>query len=238
MRKYQGINQISKDVFRNNQEKVLDIEIGENHQAKLLYYSKTEEEVTINVVLKKDAILDFDFVLLNQNSRIELNVDIVGEGANLEVGCLSLAKESNKYFNVNVIHNAPNSNSVVSNAGISFKEGHHNFNINGTIKEKMAGSNARQLTKGLILDETGSCKALPILYIDNYDVKAYHGASIGKISDEDLFYLMSRGLKKLEAFMLVINGLLEPFIKKIDDDELKSEIISQYLTYFGEIKDE
>jgi len=230
---YQG-NQETNEIFRDFSDDVLNIEVKENHQAKLLYFSKCEENVVINVVLRANAVFNFDFVLLNKNSQIDLNVNIEGSGVDANISCLSLAKDTTKSFNVNVVHNAPNSNSIVSNSGISFHEGHHNFNINGTIKEKMAGSNARQLTKGLILDETGSCKALPILYIDNFDVKAYHGASIGKVNDEDLFYLMSRGLTKDEAFMLIINGLLEPFISKINDEELRKEIIEQYLKYFEE----
>ena len=63
-------------------------------------------------------------------------------------------------------------------------------------------------------------------------MKAYHGATIGKISDDDLFYLMSRGLSKNEAFMLVINGLLEPFIREIEDENIKNNVMNAYFSYF------
>ena len=96
----------------------------------------------------------------------------------------------------------------------------------------MKNSDVRQITKGLILDPTGECLAEPILLIDYYDVKAYHGATIGKISDDDLFYLMSRGLTKDEAFMLIINGLIEPFVKNVHNEEMKNEIMKVYYTFF------
>ena len=83
-----------------------------------------------------------------------------------------------------------------------------------------------------ILDPTGECLAEPILLIDYYDVKAYHGATIGKISDDDLFYLMSRGLTKEEAFMLIINGLIEPFVKRIHDESIKEETMKAYYAFF------
>ena len=96
----------------------------------------------------------------------------------------------------------------------------------------MKNSDVRQITKGLILHPTGECLAEPILLIDYYDVKAYHGATIGKISDDDLFYLMSRGLSKEEAFMLIINGILTPFVKDLNYDLVKEEIMRAYYAYF------
>ncbi|HRF71073.1 MAG TPA: SufD family Fe-S cluster assembly protein, partial [Candidatus Pelethenecus sp.] len=57
-----------------------------------------------------------------------------------------------------------------------------------------------------------------------YDVIANHGASIGKMSDESLFYLMSRGLSKQEAFLLILEGIIAPFMNQIPDASLKNEI--------------
>ena len=47
------------------------------------------------------------------------------------------------------------------------------------------------------------------------------------MSDDSLFYLMSRGLTKKDAFLLVLNGIINPFIEKIFNEELKNEIIKQ-----------
>ena len=96
----------------------------------------------------------------------------------------------------------------------------------------MKNSDVRQITRGLLLSPTGACLAEPILLIDYFDVKAYHGATIGKINDDDLFYLMSRGLTQNEAFMLVINGLVEPFVKGLSNDSIKAKILSAYEDYF------
>ena len=121
---------------------------------------------------------------------------------------------------------------ISTDYGISFENGKNHFKVNGIIKPNMKNSDVRQITKGLILSPTGECLAEPILLIDYYDVKAYHGATIGKISDDDLFYLMSRGLTKEEAFMLIINGLLEPFVKNLNDESIKEEVMNSYYSYF------
>ena len=74
------------------------------------------------------------------------------------------------------------------------------------------------------MDDDSKITSCPILLIDEYDVVANHGAAIGKMSDESLFYLMSRGLKKTEAFLLILEGIIAPFIRMIQDETLKQKI--------------
>ena len=91
----------------------------------------------------------------------------------------------------------------------------------------MNGSKASQLSRGVILDDDSNVTANPILLIDEYDCFANHGAEIGKINDEDLFYLMSRGLSKTEAFTLMLQGMVRPYIDSIPLESLKEEINSK-----------
>ena len=65
---------------------------------------------------------------------------------------------------------------------------------------------------------------MPNLFIDEYDVIAAHAASIGSISKDDLFYLMSRGLTLEEASKLIVLGFVQPLLDKIDNKELRKEI--------------
>ena len=81
-----------------------------------------------------------------------------------------------------------------------------------------------QKTKGIILDDESQISANPILEIDEYDVIASHGASIGAIDDEELYYLMSRGLTKEVAERMIINGLIYPFLNSINDSTLSEYI--------------
>ena len=102
-----------------------------------------------------------------------------------------------------------------------------NFDITGYIKKGMPKSNCRQLSKGVVMDNYSSVTAKPILLIDEYDCFASHGASIGKMSDEDLFYLMSRGLTKNEAFFLILGGIVKPFIDRLPIENLKDETLKK-----------
>lgn len=210
----------------------ININLARDINASVVLFSKVKSKVNLNVTINENANLKINVISMNNQTNDVYNFDLVGEYANLDMNVLTLAKHAKKEFVFNVNHLAPETKSSVSNAGISFEEGKNYFKVNGRIKPGMKNSDVRQLTKGLILAPTGECLAEPILLIDYYDVKAYHGATIGKISDDDLFYLMSRGLSKEEAFMLIINGLLEPFVKDLKDEFIKEEIMNAYYSYF------
>jgi Fe-S cluster assembly protein SufD len=71
---------------------------------------------------------------------------------------------------------------------------------------------------------------MPNLYIDEYDVIANHAASIGSISKEDLFYLMSRGLEERDAAKLIVLGFVQPLLDKIADESLRKEIQENFVS--------
>ena len=222
----------TKQIINADSINELNITLYNNVHVNIVLFSKSESNVNLNVKINENANLKIDIISMNNHSLDNYNFDLVGEYANLDVNLLSLAKNGVKDFKFYVNHLAPETKSTVSNNGISFENGKNYFKVNGIIKPNMKNSDVRQITKGLILDPTGECLAEPILLIDYYDVKAYHGATIGKISDDDLFYLMSRGLNKDEAFMLIINGLLLPFVKDIEDESFKEDIMKAYYAYF------
>ena len=68
--------------------------------------------------------------------------------------------------------------------------------------------------------------ASPILEIEDFDVVASHGASIGAIDEEMLYYLMSRGIKRSDAEKLVISGFINPFLASITEEKLHNWIMS------------
>ena len=110
-------------------------------------------------------------------------------------------------------------------ASLAFSHGICNYiNSNGIIKKGCAKSKLSQKSKGIILDLTSAISANPLLQIDEFDVEANHGASIGAIDDEDLYYLMSRGLTKTQSEQLIVTGYMNPIISKINDELIKNYI--------------
>ena len=88
----------------------------------------------------------------------------------------------------------------------------------------MAKSRCSQISRGVVMDDDSEVLAKPILLIDEFDCFANHGAAIGKISDENLFYMMSRGLTKDESVLLILQGMINPYVENIPLDSFKEEL--------------
>ena len=126
---------------------------------------------------------------------------------------------------VNIEHFAPYTEGHIVNHGVSKDSAQLTFNGIGKINKGMNGSNAQQESRAMILSATARADANPILLIDEYDVKAGHAAGVGKIDEEQLYYLMSRGLTRRAAEILIIYGFLMPFIDDIRSEVIKSEFM-------------
>ena len=127
-------------------------------------------------------------------------------------------------YDYNVYHLYKDTTSNLINYAICKDNSELNINSNGIIKKGCAKSKLSQKSKGIILDLKSAISANPLLQIDEYDVEANHGASIGAIDDDDLYYLMSRGLTKSQSEQLIVTGYMNPIISKINDDLIKNYI--------------
>lgn len=98
--------------------------------------------------------------------------------------------------------------------------------LNGITKiEKGAEkANGEQAENVLMLSEKARGDANPILLIDEDDVKAGHAASVGRFSEESIYYLMSRGISRAEAERLIILGFLDPVVAEIPIEEVKNRL--------------
>jgi Fe-S cluster assembly protein SufB len=67
----------------------------------------------------------------------------------------------------------------------------------------------------LILDEDSRSDTYPVMEVDEADVNIAHEASVSRIQEEQLFYLMSRGLSETEASTMIVNGFIEPLVKEL-----------------------
>ena len=122
-------------------------------------------------------------------------------------------------------HGAPNTEGYIENYGVANNSSALLFEGIGKIGKGMKRSIARQQNRGIVLGENARLDANPLLLIDEYDVEASHGAAIGKIDEEQLYYLMSRGLTKKDAERLIISGFLSPITELLKSDELINDFI-------------
>jgi len=130
-------------------------------------------------------------------------------------------------FKQMIEHNAPLTEGFIENYGVANNESSLLFEGIGKINKLMKKSVARQSNRGIVLGVDSRLDANPLLLIDEFDVEASHGAAIGKIDDEQLYYLMSRGLNIKQATRLIIGGFLSPVLRVLSTEGLKDDFINR-----------
>mgnify|MGYP004569191361 CR=1 FL=1 len=149
---------------------------------------------------------------------------LTGKHAEVRLRLAVIASEkTRKKKQVKVVHEAPYSMSNMDNYGIAKDAGSLHIDGIGTITKGNHKSSSHQVNKILMFNDDCQAQANPYLYIDEYDVDAGHGASVGKIDDEQLYYLQSRGLSKEQALHLITLGYFTPIMEYITNEQVKEE---------------
>ena len=213
--------------FKVDAKFIKNIEILENSNILRYVDNQSNIEVKTNIVenvqIKRDSSVKCAYVELSNNSiDTNINYALIEENANATVRLAALARgEEKKHLTLSLVHEAPYTTGIMDNYGVVKNKANLIIDGIGTIKKGNRQSNSHQTNKIIVFDEGCNAKANPYLYIDEYDVKASHGASVGKIDEEHLYYLQSRGLSKEDAMHLVTYGYFIPVLEFIDNDELK-----------------
>src|SRR5581483_6675499 len=110
---------------------------------------------------------------------------------------------------------APNTTSLITSKSISKDGGRAGYRGLLEVAKGAHGSRSKVVCDALILDEDSRSDTYPYIRIDENEVDIGHEATVSKIGDEQLFYLMSRGLSQSEASAMIVAGFVEPIVKEL-----------------------
>ena len=114
-----------------------------------------------------------------------------------------------------VVHVAPNTTSRIISKSLSKSGGRASYRGLLKVHEGAHGSRSNVVCDALLLDDQSRSDTYPYIEIDEDDVTIGHEASVSKIGEEQLFYLMSRGLSEEMASTMIVNGFIEPLVKEL-----------------------
>jgi Fe-S cluster assembly protein SufB len=140
----------------------------------------------------------------------------MGEGARAEIISVALAGAGqHQDAGGKIVHAAPNTSSTITSRSISKDGGRTSYR--GLLKVYPGCHGVKSFVRcdALLLDETSRSDTYPSIEIDDERVDIGHEATVSKIGDDQLFYLMSRGMDEGEAKTMVVNGFFEPFTKEL-----------------------
>lgn len=206
----------------------MDIDLQEGALLKLYTQFNARGNTSLDVNRVFNLSANASLILLNNltyfgHIQLEDHVYLNGELANLDIDLLNINHQNHQSTVLqHVFHRAKRTYSQIHNWLISNDNSKLNYVVNGTIEKGQEKSSCQQLNKGIILSDQGEIKVIPSLFIDEYDVEASHGAAIGQIDENQMFYLRSRGMNELEAKNLIISGYINPFLNKIKNNQIES----------------
>ena len=173
--------------------------------------------VTKRAVAYEDALMEW--VDGNLGSRLTMKypaVYMLGKGARGEILSIAFAgKGQHQDAGGKVVHGAPYTSSRIISKSISKNGGRASYRGLLKVAAGAKGSKSNVVCDALILDPQSRSDTYPYIEIDEDDVKIGHEASVSKIGEEQLFYLMSRGLSEAEASTLIVSGFIEPLVKEL-----------------------
>jgi Fe-S cluster assembly protein SufB len=153
------------------------------------------------------------------NSKLTMKypaVYLVGEGATGEVLSVAYAGEGqHQDAGAKMVHAAPNTSSKIVSKSISKDGGITTYRGLVRVEAGAHGCRSHVECDALILDEDSVSKTLPYMEVGERDAQIGHEATVSKIADDQLFYLMSRGLSEEQAMGMIVNGFIEPITKTL-----------------------
>lgn len=197
--------------------------------------------IKLNVInlLDKDAynILEFTNTLMDSN----MTTNFIDVGGKVKLSnILTDLNSSNSSYNLNNLYvginedvidmnylinlNKPNTNSELVIEGLLNDKSKKSFKGTLDFKEGSSDSVGHENENCVLLSDDAKSKSLPMMLCHEESVDGAHGVSTGKIDEDRLFYLMSRGLSKEESIRLILNANINKILSNLDDEELQDKL--------------
>lgn len=218
-----GENVNAKIFITNAHIDILECKILKNSSLNLEFISLVEKNNISTFDLEENSFLNLKIVT-TKNINEETSINLNGKNSRFQGQYLVIEKDDKNQIITRVSHKEEKTISDISNLGISLGNGKVRFETIGKIEKGCKKSSCQQLTRGIILSDNSEIISQPILLIDEFDSQANHGVAIGKITQDELFYMMSRGISQKDAEQLIMASFIEPFLENLLDENLRREI--------------
>lgn len=185
----------------------ITINIEDNVCVQLFEYSNNKDiNTNITYNLCKNSSLIISKFYYNDNTNEEINIYLNKKNANIKYNFSSISKNHDNYL-INIYHNDSTTNSDIFNRTIAKENSSNNFDINSYVENKILDCYLNQSTKIITLGDSNN-KINPNMFTHDNSVTAIHASVIGNVNEEELFYLMSRGISYNEAIKIIIKGII------------------------------
>ena len=221
-----AVHNCTAPVFTTNTLHSAVVEIIVKKDARVRYTTiQNWSHNVYNLVTKRAVVQEggvMEWIDANLGSKVTMkypSVYLVGERAHGEVLSVAFAGDGqHQDAGAKMIHAAPHTTSLITSKGISKGTGIQSYRGLVKIYPGCKGSKSTVRCDALMLDDTARSSTYPYMEVDEDDVTIGHEASVSKVGEEQLFYLLSRGMSEAEATAMIVNGFIEPIVKTLPMD--------------------
>jgi Fe-S cluster assembly protein SufD len=208
---------------------VLQVRDGEQARRTILLQHPEDVADFTGAVVGTDASLELIFIVLpGISAEIPLTVDLCGEHAQATLAGIYLASGAENAdsvtFDIKMCHRVPNCTSRQLFNGLAAGSARCNFFGRIIVTPDAQQTEAYQENHNILLSEEARINTKPQLEIYADDVKCSHGATIGRLNEDEQFYMRSRGIPEEEAKVLQMISFVAPVVTRLEDPELIGKI--------------
>ena len=203
----------------------------------LLNDSSAESSVPQTVIVEKDAAVNIVVVVMpGVDCDVRMNVELVGEGAEANIyGTYICGGEEKVKIAVDMHHKMPHCQSRQLFKGIAGGKSKVDFYGKIIVAQDAQKTEAYQENHNILLTDGAKVDTKPQLEIYADDVKCSHGATIGRLNEEEQFYMRSRGISLEDAKVLQMISFVAPVLENIQNESKREELSSQLETHIRNI---
>lgn len=225
-------NYISDDENHSSVANIMaEVFVGENALVKFGAVDDFASGVTAYVNRRghvaRDGRIEWAIGQMNEgNALYDQTTDLIGDGSYGDVKSVTVGHgEQSQNFVTGVHQYGKGSEGYITTHGVMKDRAHAIFNGVSKVESGASKSHSLQTERVLMLSKQARGDANPILLIDEYDVEeASHAASVGRIDDVQMYYLMSRGISRKEAQRLIIHGFLAPVVNVLPIEGVQNQL--------------
>ena len=202
------------------------IHVGKYAKVSILFWNKLSQSFICkqDICMKEGAQATIAYGELEDNEvSYDIQAVLSEQGADLSLFSATVSA-SKKHFEVSCVHEVAHTSSNMEHYAVIKDDGDYFMKATGEVKKGAYESSTHQVTRVLTMSEKQKSEVIPLLLIDENDVKASHATSLGQPDENQLYYLQTRGLSRKQALALLTVGYIMPIKDVIQQEDLQMKL--------------
>lgn len=220
-----GVNELKTSAQVD--EQIIDVPAGETKKLSAVNLSDADIARRIKISVGEGARVEFISADLGRGDySVDVEIDLLGDDSAADFEAVYFGDGKRRLdFNYVIRQHGKRTSATMNVRGALTDKSDKIFRGTLDFQRGAKGSTGRELEEVIILSEGTRNRSVPLMLAAEDEVDGHHAVSVGRLDEEKIFYLMSRGLDKLEAQRLIVEAAFNPVIEKIDDDNLRGQLL-------------